>query len=96
MEHSPVWPLLIVTIIIALCIWLPVRILHKAGYSGWWVLIGFVPLVNIVMVWVFAFADWPGLRAVQPGQSQARPRPAPSTSSRAGPTQRKSPHFRRI
>jgi uncharacterized membrane protein YhaH (DUF805 family) len=39
-----------------------VMILRKAGYSGWWCLLGFVPIVNIVMVWVFAFSDWPNLR----------------------------------
>lgn len=39
-----------------------VKILNKAGYSGWWVLIGIVPLVNIVMFLVFAFGDWPSLR----------------------------------
>ena len=40
----------------------PAKILMKAGYSGWWCLIGFVPIVNIIMLWVFAFADWPSLR----------------------------------
>ena len=40
----------------------PAKILVKAGYSGWWCLIGFVPIVNIIMLWVFAFADWPSLR----------------------------------
>jgi uncharacterized membrane protein YhaH (DUF805 family) len=40
-----------------------VRILKKAGYSGWWSVLMVVPLVNIVMVWVFAFADWPALKA---------------------------------
>jgi len=39
-----------------------VKILHKAGYSGWWCLLIFVPLVNIIMLWVFAFASWPNLR----------------------------------
>jgi hypothetical protein len=39
-----------------------VQILNKAGYSGWWSLIVFVPVANIVMLWVFAFADWPSLR----------------------------------
>lgn len=43
-------------------VYLYVRILHNAGYSGWWVLLAFVPLVNIIMIWVFAFADWPVLR----------------------------------
>ncbi len=36
-----------------------VRILAKAGYSGWWVLIGFVPLVNLVRLFLFALAGWP-------------------------------------
>jgi uncharacterized membrane protein YhaH (DUF805 family) len=40
----------------------PAKILMKAGYSGWWCLIGFVPIVNIIMLWVFAYADWPSLR----------------------------------
>lgn len=43
----------------ALLVWGIVRVLHKAGYSGWWVLLVFVPLVNLIMVWVFAFAEWP-------------------------------------
>jgi hypothetical protein len=38
-----------------------VRIVTKAGYSGWWVLVGLVPLVNLVMFFVFAFSDWPAL-----------------------------------
>lgn len=37
------------------------RILNKAGYSAWWVLIALVPLVNVVMFFVFAFSDWPAL-----------------------------------
>jgi Protein of unknown function (DUF2510) len=36
-----------------------VRIITKAGYSGWWVLIALVPLVNVVMFLVFAFSEWP-------------------------------------
>lgn len=36
-----------------------VSIVRKAGYSGWWVATGFVPLVNVVMLFAFAFADWP-------------------------------------
>jgi uncharacterized membrane protein YhaH (DUF805 family) len=40
-----------------------VKILRKAGYSGWWCLIAFVPIVNIIMFYVFAFADWPALRS---------------------------------
>src|SRR5262249_46886219 len=38
-----------------------VKILNKAGYSGAWVVLGFVPFVNIVMFFVFAFSRWPVL-----------------------------------
>ncbi len=39
-----------------------IKILNKAGYSGWWCVLMFVPLVNWIMLWVFAYADWPALR----------------------------------
>jgi hypothetical protein len=39
-----------------------VAILRKAGYSPWWVVTGFIPIANIVMVVAFAFADWPVLQ----------------------------------
>ncbi len=38
-----------------------VKILHRTGHSGWWVLVGFVPLVNIVMLCVFAWSRWPAV-----------------------------------
>jgi uncharacterized membrane protein YhaH (DUF805 family) len=38
-----------------------VRILHRTGHSGWWVLLVFVPLANIIAIWVFAFVRWPAL-----------------------------------
>lgn len=51
--------LLIVALIVLL---LPAQVLHKAGYSRWWSLVLLVPLVNLIMVWVFALSDWPALR----------------------------------
>lgn len=36
-----------------------VRIVTKAGYSGWWVLIALVPIANVVMFLIFAFSEWP-------------------------------------
>jgi hypothetical protein len=52
--------------IIVLLLWFVVlypvgKILRKAGYSGWWVLLSLVPLANIVALWIFAFSDWPAL-----------------------------------
>ena len=51
-----------------------VKILNKAGYSGWWVLIGLVPIANIVMFLVFAFSDWPVLQQAR-GQAGYYPPP---------------------
>jgi hypothetical protein len=36
-----------------------VRIVQRAGYSGWWVLIIFVPIVNLLALWYFGFGPWP-------------------------------------
>ena len=35
------------------------RIVNRAGYSRWWLVLMFVPVLNLIMLWVFAFADWP-------------------------------------
>ena len=35
------------------------RIAKKAGYSGALSLLLLIPLVNIVVIWIFAFAKWP-------------------------------------
>lgn len=52
-----------------------IAIVRKAGYSAWWVCAGLVPLVNLVMLFAFAFADWPALR-----ESRIR-RPDPANPS---------------
>lgn len=61
MEHggAPGGTLLLLALIVLVFLFPAVRILRKAGRSGWWAVTLVVPLVNIVMVWVFAFADWP-------------------------------------
>ena len=38
------------------------RIISNAGYSGWWVLVALVPLLNVIMFFVFAFSSWPSLQ----------------------------------
>jgi hypothetical protein len=42
-----------------------VKVVSKAGYSGWWVLIAFVPIVGSVFALVFAFSTWPVTREVE-------------------------------
>lgn len=38
------------------------RIASKAGYSGAFSLLLLVPVLNLIMVWVFAFSQWPNQR----------------------------------
>jgi len=55
---------LTIAIIIGIAIWLVfviayIKIITRAGYSGWWVLIIIVPIANIVMLLIFAYKEWP-------------------------------------
>lgn len=34
-------------------------IAKKAGYSRWWALLMAIPVVNIIVIWVFSFIKWP-------------------------------------
>ena len=51
--------LIIVLILVLIPLLIFSRIVKKAGYSGWWALTIIIPLINLVMIWVFAFAEWP-------------------------------------
>ena len=66
MSGLSIWHWLVV-LVIALLVWAFVaifgRILNRAGYSRWWLLTMFVPVINLIMLWVFAFASWPVLKS---------------------------------
>ena len=36
------------------------RILSRIGLSPLWSILTFIPLVNLIALWVLAFSDWPG------------------------------------
>ena len=55
--------LLIILVVILIPLLLFRLIAKKAGYSGWWALTMMIPIVNIIMVWVFSFAKWPAEKA---------------------------------
>ncbi len=59
-----------------LFVWMMVRTLRNAGRSGWWCLLMFIPLVNVVAIWAFAFVRWPALD--EGGGGEAAPE-APAT-----------------
>ena len=60
---SPLLTLAVVVVIVMAIVIVPiVRILNRTGYSGWWALLFFVPLARYLAMWLFAFAEWPGVK----------------------------------
>ena len=54
-----IWHWVIVLVIFVIPIWAWAAIVKKAGFSPWWGLLSIVPLVNIAMLFVFAYSKWP-------------------------------------
>jgi uncharacterized membrane protein YhaH (DUF805 family) len=54
-----IWHVIIILVSCLIFLVPYVMIIKKAGYSGWWVLTAFIPLINLIMLWVFALARWP-------------------------------------
>jgi len=54
--------LLLLPIFVLFCLWLAYRIIEKAGFDGRWALVLLIPVVNIIMIWVFALSHWSLLR----------------------------------
>ncbi len=52
---------LLIPLFAVFCLWLGYRILEKAGFEGWWTLVLLIPVINIIMIWYFAFNPWPNL-----------------------------------
>jgi hypothetical protein len=63
MGSFSIWHWLIILIYVAIIIVPCWRIVSKAGYPGAWSLLALVPLVNVILLWVFAFVRWPIERA---------------------------------
>jgi hypothetical protein len=55
------WHSILFVIMAVLAIWPIWRIVGRAGYRGAWSPLLFVPIVNIILLYVFAFARWPAL-----------------------------------
>lgn len=46
------------------------RILGRLGFSRWWVILLFIAPLNLIGLWVLAYARWP--RETLPMQTEAR------------------------
>jgi hypothetical protein len=36
------------------------RILNRIGFSPLWAIVMFIPLLNLIALWILAFTEWPG------------------------------------
>jgi len=59
MDFGP-FHLVFFAIMVAVVVWPLGRILSRAGFSPFWSIVAFIPILNLVALWMFAFADWPG------------------------------------
>ncbi len=53
---------LILPVFIIFTLWLGSIILEKAGFEKIWVFCLLIPFVNIIMIWAFAFTNWPNVK----------------------------------
>ncbi|NKB19919.1 MAG: hypothetical protein GKS01_05170 [Alphaproteobacteria bacterium] len=51
----------VLAIAVVIPVWAAMIILKKAGFSPWWGLLNAIPVVSLILVWVFAFIDWPNI-----------------------------------
>jgi hypothetical protein len=35
------------------------QLLRRTGLSRWWILLSFIPIINVVALWIFAYCKWP-------------------------------------
>ncbi|HLI10009.1 MAG TPA: hypothetical protein VKY65_00290 [Alphaproteobacteria bacterium] len=50
----------LIAIVMAAAFLYPIgRILNRIGFSPIWCIVAFIPLLNVIALWVLAFVDWP-------------------------------------
>ena len=54
-----IWHIVILVLIIALIITPAAKILQRLGYSRWWAVLAPISPLNIIGLWVLAYARWP-------------------------------------
>ncbi len=59
MDSVSIWHWLILAVWLAIFIVPLWRIVSRAGFPGALALLAVIPLLNIVLLWVFAFVKWP-------------------------------------
>ena len=53
------WIMVVLAAAVVIPVWTATVIMRKAGFSPWWGLLNAIPVVSLILVWVFAFIHWP-------------------------------------
>ena len=53
---------LLFTVIVLVIIYPIGRILRRLGFSPFWSVLVFIPLANLLSLWILAFSEWPSAR----------------------------------
>jgi hypothetical protein len=51
--------LFIYIVLISISLYLSWRLIGKTGHNPWLAVLGFVPVVNIILIFYFVFFEWP-------------------------------------
>lgn len=62
LEYAGPLELLVIFVMVGILVLPMWRICAKAGYPGWFGLAALIPILNILLLFFLAFADWPSLR----------------------------------
>jgi len=55
-----IWHWLLILIVEVVLPFFPAsKILKRAGFSKWWAIAYLIPFVSLVVLFVFAYSDWP-------------------------------------
>lgn len=61
MGSLSIWHWIIVILALVIYVVPTAKILGRAGRSKWWTIVFFIPLLNIIALWVFAYSRWPAV-----------------------------------
>ena len=66
MDGISIWHIIMFAVVVGLLLLVLIypmgRILSRAGWSPWLALLWFVPFLNVILLWVFAFGEWPAVK----------------------------------
>jgi hypothetical protein len=59
MGHWSIWHWVIFVAAVALILYPTGQILKRIGFSPFWSVLAFIPILNVIGLWIVALVDWP-------------------------------------